>query len=302
LFKKLLVFIIALLSLVPSVLAQESPKLDTLVIDLWPEYDRPSVLVIYKAVISPDVSLPTEIKFRIPIEAGKPYVVAVGPDAATVADVVYETQVMGDWLEVSFIATTPAIQFEYYDPGLSIEGVQRTFEYIWPGDHAVDSLDLRVQHPLGATDVSITPNMGKVIQDSDGFLYSVIEVGSLEQDSHFEIGISYRKESQVLSIESLQIQPSATIIPATSSLLDLEQWWVWLLVVLAVVLIAGGGYWYWRLGREETPSKDRRRRRASRQETSEIFQEGAIYCHQCGKRAESGDRYCRSCGTRLRIE
>lgn len=299
-YKKLLVIFIALLSVVPSIGAQESLDLETLAIDLWPEYDDPGMLVIYKGVVSPDIALPAEIKFRIPIEAGRPYAVAVGPDPASVADVVFESKVMGDWLEVSFIATTPALQFEYYDPRLAKDGVQRTFEFVWPGDHAIDSMDLRVQHPLGATDVAITPTMGRVIQDSDGFSYSVIEVGPLDQDSPFNIGISYKKESDALSIESLQIQPSATITPATSSLFDLDQWWVWLIVLLAVVLIAGGGYWYWRLGREEAPAKSRRQRRASRREADEVFQAGAVYCHQCGKRAESGDRYCRSCGTRLR--
>lgn len=300
-YKKLLVIFIALLIVVPSIGAQASPDLETLVIDIWPEYDDPGILVIYKGVVSPDESLPAEIKFRIPIEAGRPFAVAVGPDPASVTDVVYETQMMGDWLEVSFIATTPAIQFEYYDPRLLKDGVQRTFEYVWPGDHGIDSLDIRVQHPPGATDVTITPTMGRVIQESDGFSYSVIEVGTLDQDSPFDIGISYKKESDALSIESLQIQPSATITPATSSLLDLDQWWVWLIVILAVVLIGGGGYWYWRLGREEAPAK-KRRRRAPAREAEGIFQEGAVYCHQCGKRAGSGDRYCRSCGTRLRIE
>ncbi len=300
--KIVLITLFALIVLIPSIQAQESPSIDTLVIDLWPEYDKPSMLVIYKAELSPEVSLPAEITFRMPVQAGTPAVVAVGPDANTVADVVYDTQVMGDWLEVSFIATTPAIQFEYYDPRLLKEEAQRSFDFTWPGDYAVNSLVLQVQHPLGGTDVTVTPTMGRVIQDTVGFVYNIIEVGELEQASVFNIGLNYLKESDALSIEGFQIQPSATITPGTSSLLNLNQWWVWLLIALGLILVGGGGFWYWRMERQEPAAKRRRRQKTSVQEAAGVSSENVIYCRQCGKRADAGDRFCRSCGTKLRIE
>lgn len=300
--KTIVILAISLFVLTPAVSAQDVPSLDTLEIDLWPEYDDPSMLVIYKAILSPEVSLPTEITFRIPVEAGAPTAVAVGPDASSVADVVYDTQVMGDWIDISFIATTPVIQFEYYDPALVKDGAQRSYDFSWPGDYAVDSLILQLQHPIGATSVAVTPTMGRVVQNNDGFMYNIIEVGTLEQGSLFDLGVSYQKESDDLSIQSLQIQPSATITPRTSSLLNLDQWWVWLLIGLGVVLIGGGSYWYWRLGREETSPGKRRHHKAPQQEVAGATPEGVVYCHQCGKRAGSGDQYCRSCGTRLRVE
>jgi hypothetical protein len=300
--KTILIVLFTLFIVVSSAKAQESPSLETLVIDLWPEYDQPSMLVIYKAELSPEVSLPAEITFRMPVQAGQPAVVAVGPDAQSVADVVYDTQVMGDWLDVSFIATTPAIQFEYYDPRLVKDGAQRSFDFTWPGDYSVEALTLQVQHPLGATDVTVTPTQGRMVQDSNGFTYNIIDVGALAQGSVFDIFLSYQKESDALSVESFQIQPSATITPGTTSLLNLGQWWVWLLIGLGVVLIGGGGYWYWRMGRQETAPKKRRHRRAPSQDAEGMIMENAIYCHQCGKRAGPGDRFCRSCGTRLRTE
>jgi hypothetical protein len=300
--KIFLTIIIALFVLIPSVGAQESPSLESLAIDLWPEYDDPSVLVIYKAVMSPQVTLPAEITLRIPVEAGRPFAVAVGPDPSSVSDVVYDTQVMGDWLDVSFIATTPVIQFEYYDPRLEKEGSLRTFDYNWPGDYAVNSLTLQVQHPKGSSNVSVMPTAGRVVQNSDGFTYNIIEVGALSEGSLFDLGISYQKETDVLSIESLEIQPSAAITPGTGSLLNLNQWWVWLLGLLGIVLIGGGGFWYWRMGRQETTSKPRRHRKAPAKESEGGSPESVVYCHQCGKRAEGNDLYCRSCGTRLRTE
>lgn len=303
LLKRITLFLfISILWLVPAVKAQESPSLDTLTIDLWPEYDDPGVLVIYKAVLSPQITLPAEVTFRIPVEAGKPSAVAVGLDPSSVADVVYDIQVMGDWIDVSFIATTPSIQFEYYDPRLVKEGAQRTFMYEWPGDLAVNSLIAQIQHPIGASNVSVTPAVGRIIQGSDGFTYNLIEVGALQAGIPFELNLSYQKDSDALSIQSLQIQPSATLTPRSVGMLNLGQWWIWLLVFLGLVLIGGGGYWYWRSGQQESPAKARRRRRAPRQETAGTLPQEAIYCHQCGKRAGAGDRFCRSCGSRLRTE
>ena len=283
--------------------AQDIPRFENLTIDLWPEYDRPNLLVIYKAELSPEVSLPAEITLRMPVEAGAPAVVAVGPDANSVADSVFETQVMGEWLEVSFIATTPAIQFEYYDPRLVKDGDLRSYEFIWPGDYAVDKFVLQAQQPLGATNMTVSPMTGRLVQDQVGFTYDLIDVGQLGQGETFDLGVSYQKDSDALSVESLQIQPSATITPGSSNLFSLDQPWIWFLIALGVVLIGGGGYWYWRTGREDSqPQKPRRQRRSSSSSRPGVPAGKSVYCHQCGKRAMPGDVFCRTCGTRLRSD
>jgi hypothetical protein len=299
--KKLVLIILLILGVnIVTAQAQEAVRFESLNIDLWPEYDRTDLLVIYKAELSPDVSLPAEVTLRIPIDAGAPAVVAVGPDASSVADSVFETQVMGDWLDVSFIATTPAIQFEYYDPRIIRESAQRSFDFTWSGDYGVDRLVLQVQQPLGSTNFSISPSMGSMIQDQVGFNYNIIEVGELDQGSTFEVGVTYEKESDALSVQSLQIQPSATIAPGSSNLFSLDQPWIWFLIALGLILIGGGGYWYWRTGQQESQPPKRRQRRSVGDRSAEATTGNPVYCHQCGKRARPGDHFCRTCGTRLR--
>jgi hypothetical protein len=301
--KKTVLFILVVLSIfVLGAQAQEAPLFESLTIDLWPEYDRADMLVIYKGELSPEVSLPVEVTLRIPVEAGEPAVVAVGPDARSVADSVFDTQVMGEWLDVSFIATTPAIQFEYYDPRLVKDGSLRTFDYVWPGDYGVNKLVLQVQQPMGATNFVVSPPMGRMVQDQVGFTYDIIEVGELEQGETFELGVSYEKETDALSVQSLQIQPSATLEPGSSNPFNLDQPWVWFLIGLGVVLIGGGAYWYWRTGQQDTQPKKRRQRRAAGPNQVGVPEGKAVYCHQCGKRAMPGDQFCRTCGTRLRSE
>lgn len=294
--------LLALFLFIAPVQAQDTPSFETLSIDLWPEYDRPTMLVIYKGELSPDVSLPAEVTLRIPVDAGTPAVVAVGPDANSVADAVFETRVMGEWIEVSFIATTPVIQFEYYDPGLVKDGSIRSYDFVWPGDYGVKNLVLQAQQPLGASNMIVSPQMGRMIQDQWGFTYDIIELGQLEQNETFDLGVSYEKESDALSVESLQIQPSATITPSTSNLFSLDQPWVWFLIGLGVVLIGGGGYWYWRSGQEDAQPQKRRQRRSAKASQGAVPEGKTIYCHQCGKRARPGDVFCRTCGTRLRTD
>ena len=303
LLKRIVYFFLLIPFMIPaSVRAQGAPGFSSMEVDLWPEYDQPNMLVIYKGVLSPQVTLPATLTFRIPVRAGEPTAVAVGTDPASVADVVHTSKVNGEWLEISFVAAMPAIQFEYYDPSLVIEGNQRTYQYTWPGDYAVNALTLQVQHPVGATDMTITPSAGRVEQGGDGFTYNVIDLGSLASGSPFNLDISYQKEGGDLSVQTLEIQPSAPITPQSTSGLTLNKVWPWLLGLVGILLIAGGGFWYWRSGRESTTQQPERRRRASASRLPESIPPDGIYCHQCGKRASPGDRFCRVCGTRLRTE
>lgn len=285
-----------------SVQAQQPISFDTLAIDLWPEYDQPNVLVIYKAMISPDVDLPTEVTLRIPAAAGNPFVVAVGPDAASVADVVYQTQVNGEWINVSFIATTPALQFEYYDPNLIKDGTSRSFQYTWLQDIAVQSMIISLQHPIGSSDYVVAPQAGNLVQGDDGFTYTVVDQGAVTAAQQVSLTISYQKSSDNLSVEGMQIEPSAPLPAGPGSAINFSRILPWLLFALALLLIAGGGYWYWRSSRADSSPVTRRHRKPVTSAEKAASSADGIYCHQCGKKAEAGDRYCRSCGVRLRIE
>ncbi|MFU8772411.1 MAG: hypothetical protein ACNA8H_08330 [Anaerolineales bacterium] len=281
--------------------AQEHPTLSELDVNLWPEFDHPSMLVIYFATLSPQVSLPVEITLRMPASVDAPHAVAVGPTTASVGDVFYTQQVRGDWAYVTFTATMPAIQFEYYDPGLIKEGDQRYFEYRWPGDYAVDSFALRVQQPIDTTELLLSPATSNVLQGGDGLWYHIMDVGPLGTTDTFQITLDYSKTTDRLTYQSLQIQPSGEIPTGAASPVN-NQYLVWALGVLGVLLIAAGGFWFWNSSRAEQPPHTRGRRRSTRPIADIDDETEAIYCHQCGKRAHSGDRFCRSCGARFRRE
>ena len=287
----------------PVARAQNPVKFNSLEIDLWPEYDRPTLLVIFRAILDPGVSLPARLTIRIPSAAGKPTAVAAGAALDSVADVDYQEKANGDWSEISFLATGPAVQLEYYDPGLVKEGALRRYKYTWPGDYPVDSLAIQVQQPVDATTMTISPALDKGQTSQDGLVYYNKKVGSLSAGEPFSLDLSYQKTTDTLSVKNLPVEPITPINGTSNFRSSLMAVLPWLLGLLGVVLLVGGGLWYWQSGRTGSSERSEVRRRRKRVGAPEsVPAEGYIYCHNCGKRAGPGDRFCRTCGTRLRVE
>jgi hypothetical protein len=303
--KRLIVLFSALLLFTPTlVFGQGQPQITQLMVELWPEYDRPTMLVIYRLVLEPQTSFPVDLTFRIPTIAGEPNAVAVRQMDGSLVYATYERQVIGELAFITVTATSPEVQLEYYDPLLEIDGQQRHYEFRWLGDYSVDSLTMRVQQPIGANQIRFSPDLGSPEEGEDGLLYYTEEVGALEAGQSFVVEIDYQKSTDALSAESLSVEPSAPITDETQGRVNLLSVLPWVLGAFGIFLIGGGVWWYWQSGVEAAPARSRRRRKAARERKTDLpsSHERAIYCHQCGKRANAGDRFCRYCGTRLRSE
>ena len=94
--------------------------------------------------------------------------------------------------------------------------------------------------------------------------------------------------------------PDAAVGKRTSFLGTLP----WVLGGFGLLLTAFGGWWYVRSIKGAPGAKKYRHtaRRAEDDSPYAVPAEGAVYCHQCGKRAGSGDVFCRTCGSKLRHE
>jgi hypothetical protein len=299
-----LIFILAVL-LPSSVHAQSPLVLKSLQIGIWPEFDRPSVLVIYRVTLSNTTTLPASVSLRIPINAGEPNAVAARQVDGSLFNIDYTRQVTGQWAIINFSATTADFQIEYYDPGLTINGNSRHFSYSWPGDYGVTQLSIQVQQPYGATNMQISPSLGAGAVGSDTLTYYTQDIGTVTAGQNFQISLDYQKSSDVLSAENLPVTPSAQIPQTSTADLNLKSWLPWVLGIVGAGLIVGGVIWFWQSGRQNSAPKARRPRSRSRVLQSEINTgetEAPIYCSQCGKRAQPGDQFCRSCGSPIRTK
>ena len=286
-----------------SVRAQDAITLSTLQIQIWPEYDKPSVLVIYTMTISATTTLPATMSIQIPTAAGEPNAVAVRQVDGALYTMDYTRQVAGEWATINIVTNAPEVQLEYYDPELVIEDSSRHFEYVWPGDYAVSELVMQVQQPASATNMRISPSLGSGSTGNDNLTYYTQNIGAISSGQTIRLTIDYQKSNNSLSAENLPILPSAPITQSTTSDLIVTTWLPWILGILGAGLIIGGIIWFWQTGRQRPAPQARRRRSrstTSERETIPEATEAAIYCSQCGKRASIGDQFCRSCGTPIR--
>ncbi len=299
--KKAIILVLLWLLWVPgAAFAQSSLRLPDVEVDLWPEFDRPSMLVIYRVTLSAQTTLPVDINLRIPAAAGAPNAVAALQADGTLVNINYQQQASGDWSVLAIKAITPVVQVEYYDPGLTKSGQARHFEYHWPGDYTVDKLTIQVQEPLGATNMQIAPDLGAGAAGADGLVYYQRELGSFSAGQSFSLTIDYQKSNDDLSSQSLPIEPSGPLASSTSARSAMLSVLPWVLGALGVLLLAGGGFWYWRSG-QGIVEVNRSPRSRHKPAAAPADAGAEVYCHQCGKRASPGDRFCRACGTELRL-
>lgn len=300
--KWILTFFLVISLLLPVAASAQSPvTFSSLQIQIWPEYDKPGVLVIYQITLSSSTAYPVTLSFRIPSSAGEPNAVAARQVDGTLYTMDYTRQVAGEWAIITFTTTAPDVQLEYYDPGLVIEGDSHHFEYLWPGDYAASELVMQVQQPAGATDMVISPSLGGGTTGSDNLTYYTQNIGSITAGQTISITIDYQKSDSALSVENIPIQPSAPIPDSATP--DLTTWLPWILGILGAGLIIGGIVWFWQSGRQKPSTKNRRSRGRStsgEQDAASTTTETGVYCSQCGKRASEGDVYCRYCGTQIR--
>ena len=282
--------------------AQNEPVISFLEIDLWPEYDQPTMLVINKITLASSTSLPAKLDFRIPAAAGSPSAVAVVSPDGMLVNLDHELSSDGDWITISLVANLFELQIEYYDPNLIKNEQERNFTYLWPGDFTVQRSIVQVLQPFDASNLAISPGP-TTSQTSNGGVYVTKDVGALRVNQSFELEIAYSKESDVLGLSTLPVQPSEPLTNETDWQSKMLGALPWVLGIGGILLIAGGAFWYWQSGRQSNSTKPKRRRsRKTIISTNTATTAEGIYCHQCGKRAAGGDKFCRSCGTRLRME
>jgi hypothetical protein len=302
-----------------TALAQPILELDRVTVEIWPEYDRPSAqvalpnaLVIYRITLKAQTTMPAQVSLRIPKEAGQPYNLANLDVDNQLYTIVFTTVSEGDWIRVNFTTPTPNVQLEYYDPRLVVNGAAHSLEYKWAGDYKVNSMTFKVQKPPSASDMAITPTQGTVSQEDGGLTYYTSNVGPVDAGTGFTFKVGYTKNDTTLTADGLiQLTPIPTNPASSAGKPGDSTTLLFLGLGVGAVLLIGGLVWFIFQRRAGSQSAQNSYRRHSGGASTHTWQqegtpstsaEGVVYCHQCGKRAQTGDTFCRSCGTRLRVE
>jgi hypothetical protein len=311
-FLTLSILFLLLLTGLPVARAQTpTDRLSTLIVDLWPDYDQPSMLVLLTGELPADTPLPATVTIPLPEGADLNAVARFGETGGLFSDVEYSI----DGGRLTFTTPSPRFRVEYYAP-YRVDGNSRAYTFDWSGDLAVDSLSTVVQQPLGATVISTEPPSTGSELRNDNLTYYRLHPQAVLPGQDYAVQVSYDMPVPQLSVDAPQ--SSGTAAPHTTATTSPIVWWV--LGLLGALVVVGGAFY---LGRGSASSARRRKPRPSRPvkppasagrnvarpappastQKSKLAASPpppGRFCHHCGQAAETSDVYCRHCGTKLK--
>lgn len=290
--------------LASGVLADDNDRLANLTIEVWPEYDKPLVLVQYDGEVAVKDNFPRDISFFIPASAdlaATAYLDANGdylniPDAPAIQD-------SGDGFKrVTFKLPVPHFHLEYYYNPLQ-GSPDKTMEFVYKAAQPAENVELGIQQPLKAENFKTDPATQVQTTDPHNFTYYIFSYPSLTAGQIERIHVSYTKTDPNPSIANLP-KPASATANAESALSNSTLLLPGVLIAAAVALVALGGFAWWSRRRNElefAPARaDSPRRRLKMPSGQKRGQGTAGFCVQCGRALEADDIFCPRCGTKRR--
>lgn len=291
-------------AILPSAAAQTpSAALASLAVELWPDYDRPAVLVLLTGALPASAPLPATVTIPVPPDADINAVARFNEAGALLSDVDYTVE------NGLLTMTVPSDRFrvEYYAP-YQVDGTTYSYPFDWTADLDIDQMTVVVQQPLAATDITISPTPSGTADRGDGLTYHTLAARPVGAGEPVSVDVAYTVEAPVLSAPSqtlpAETQATAPAATGTSAGDGFNPWW---LAAIAGALVLIGGAWY--MGQRQGRSASRARKpqparpakpKPAAKATPADKGNAAKFCHNCGQPARAADVFCRHCGTPLK--
>jgi ribosomal protein L40E len=311
----LLIMLVLMVWLTPTAFAQTPPVVSSLIVELWPDYDRASVLVLITGTVA---GAPSDLTIPLPANADLNVVARVTSDGNMIDDIVVDSSVPG---QISFTSPEQVFRVEYYVP-YELSGTERSFTFEWTAPFDVTKMDVAVQQPTGTAVMTLEPaaeNFG--ISDSDGFTYYVMPSQAVAAGETYTLTISYDNPTGQLSIDNLPTPVNSgsntaadtAVAPApapaaTSTSFDWAANLPWILGGAGLLLIIAGLVWQFTSNRAQSSPSSEPKRPAKRKSTktktttasAKPKKKAARFCHECGASLGPHDKFCRECGTAVK--
>jgi hypothetical protein len=280
--------------------AQGSTQLEAVNIELWSEYDQPSMLVIHEFVVDKSTALPTQVNLRFPKDAN---LIAIAfENGGHLFNAEFEgPKEHGNWQIVTLnVKSHDPHRIEYYQP-LTLDGNKRKFSFQWFGDYPVKQFSLSALIPTDSTNIITSPNLSNTSKTSNGLYLTSSKNLNLGMGEAYSFQIEYNRQSESVNPMRTNVVEAADPIGAETTgrvSVDKLPWIIGGFGVASVAVILFL-FSYWRSMQTTTKLSGFS---ASSHENHDENRNSQLYCHECGTRAQPGDRFCRMCGTKLRIE
>lgn len=263
-------------------------NLTALQVELWPDHDRPAMLVLMNGTLPPTAELPTTVTIPLPPGAEVNAVARMSDENQLMSDVAYTVEDN----QLTITLDDHYFRAEYYAP-YTANDQQRSYTFDWLSDMPVGQLSLTVQEPAAAENLTISPTAVNVSATrGDGLNYHALPSRSVAAGEEYTVTVSYDTPTDDLTALSSSAESPLSAGAATP---DTTRG---LLLALGAVALALGGWYLVRRSRSSSghPPKPSPVRPPKPTPTAVAER----YCHQCGQQAEEGDQFCRNCGTALK--
>ena len=233
--------VVLLIPMAPAVADTEATALDTLFVDIWPDYDKASVLVMLTGTLPKTSPLPARVTLPLPASAEINAVARIDSRDGVMRDDILSSPSLG---ELTLITPDPAFRVEYYLPYTAKEK-QRSFDFNWQAGLSVAKFRLKVQQPVAATSFRTNPTTFDIVRDENGLNYHTFPVQPVPAGQPYRLQLSYEMDPPRLSAQALpppEPAPAQAAPPAWTAI-DRGTSWPLVVVLAGAVLVVLAVIW-----------------------------------------------------------
>ena len=290
--KPIICLVVALSGLIafgPSVRAEPAgPALESLKVSVWPEYDQPSVLVMYRGRLAADVKLPATVRLFIPKNARLSSTSSINSSGEFEYDRAWKTHQVKSTTEtdeLSYEVDSQDFQFELYVNPVKGGGRRRVAFDFLPSVN-IGEMMVEVQKPARALNFKLEPTSNQASVDENGLENHLYQFKDLKPKEKLKFLISYEKPDSRPSVTPGDTPGAAR--PRTLALV--------IVAAFAALLIV-----LWRV-RVATMSAPQVRPVGAKKNNKNIKNNAtrAKYCPACGETVGKKTSFCAHCGEKLK--
>lgn len=275
--------------------------LNALLVEIWPDYDRRAVLVLYTVTLPAEQPLPVALTLPLPPDATLNAVARFTADGSNlIDDVAYTVDEEAGTLTLT--AAAPRLRIEYYAP-YEADGLSRRFTWRWQSPLDVELLNVSVQQPVAAESLTLDPPAANVAVNADGLQYHNSQPSFAPAGQLIALTLQYTLTADRLTAGEADSAPlTGTMVREPLPAGPLVAIGIGSTGLLAIGLFL---LWQWRAARVR-PVKPRPQRPAVRRAPADASgvrspsNDANRFCPHCGQPVGTDDRFCRACGKDLR--
>ncbi len=305
--KKRFLWLLTLLLCLPTFVqaqANQAATIELIAVDLWPDYDQASVLVLITGGLPADTTFPATVTIPLPANASLHAVARISTDNAMIDDIEFTQNADS----VTLTTPDPRFRIEYYMPYMA-NNSDRSFTFSWTADIAVEQFEVSIQQPGNAGSMTVMPVPANTTTGSvDNLTYHILPIVPVAAGELYEVTVNYEMIIPQLSVDLAgQQQPKPQTAVSPPQTLQNNSNLPLILGIVGGILIVGVLAWALVNNQKTTPrpKKPTPRKKTAVKTPSTPSQpapapQAAKFCHECGEGLQAGDKFCRECGTAVK--